>query len=143
MKSKFLYLFYLLCGEELMFWALHSQILLIAVIFPTLWLNLFPYRSITPLPEILLKKSKIVLAFVFWSGLFWTLHTFVKGLSCLHCMQSIQRENAKHFWNVQNSSVWTWVKNVFHAYPQPVLLFSILGTLGIIYVLVKKVEWKK
>ena len=143
MKSKILYLSCLLCGEELMFWALHSRILSIAVIFPTLWLNFFPYRSTTLLPETLLKKSKIVLTFVFWGSVFWTLHTFVKSLSCLHCMQSIQCENAKHFWDVQNPSVWTWVKNVFHTYPQPVLLFSILGILCVTYVLVKKVEWKK
>ena len=143
MKSKILYLSCLLCGEELMFLALHSWFLSIAVIFPTLWLNFFPYKSNTLLPETLLKKSKIVLACVFWGSLFWTLRIFVQSLSCLHCMQSIQRENAKHFWDAQNPSVWTCVKNIYRTYPQPVLLFSILGVLGVIYVLTKKIEWKK
>ena len=138
MKSKNFYLFCLLLGEGLLFGAFKSWLLLAGIFLSTFGIVSFPCKAASPLPEILLKKSKIILALIFWGCFFYSLRAFVQTLSCLNCMQGIQRANARHFWDVHNPSVRTWSKNVYQAYPQPVILFSILIVLAIACVLIKR-----
>ena len=135
---KTFHIFCLLLGEGLLFGALGSWVLWTGIFLATLWIVYCPSNPAAPLPEPLLKKAKIALTFLFWASFFYTLHAFVQSLSCLNCMQGIQRANARHFWDEWHPSVWVWAKNVYSAYPQPVLILLILGILVLVYVLTKR-----
>ena len=140
MKSKVFALFCLLFGEALLFWAFEAWFVMATVLFLTLYLLLYPYKSNVLLPQILLKKSKIILLLVFWTCLFFTLHSFVESLLCLNCMQGIQKANAAHFWDIQNPSVWTWMKNIYRTYTQPALLVLILSGLTVVFYLSQRTK---
>ena len=140
MKSKFFSLFCLLSGEVLLFWAFKAWLIMATVLLLTPCLLLYSYKSNAHLPKILLKKSKIILLFIFWTCLFLTLQSFIESLLCLDCMQGIQKANAVHFWDMQNPSVWTWMKNIYRTYTQPTLLLLILSGLTVAFYISQKVK---
>lgn len=145
MKSKFFSLFCLLSGEVLLFWAFEAWLVMGITILSTLCIVLYPYKSNNLLPKILLRKTKFLLLFLFWICLFFTLHSFIEELSssCLDCRQSIQKANAIHFWNIQNPSVWTWMKNIYRTYTQPTLLLLILSGLTVVFYTLQKIKRRR
>ena len=145
MKSRIFHLLCLFIGEGLLFGTFHFWLPLAVIFLSTVWIVCCPCETTSLMPDTVLRKTKIGLALIFWTAFFFSLYDFIRILQnlCLDCKQWIQSGNALHFWDVQNPSVLTWAKNVYHTYPQPILLFSALFVVGIGYILSKKAKGKR